>query len=218
MPAFTILTGTVAPLNRGNVDTDQIIPKQYLKTIHRTGLKEGLFADWRRRADGSQDPEFFVNQRRYQGATILLTRENFGCGSSREHAPWALLDYGIRCILAPSFADIFYNNCFQNGILPVVLRVEEIQTLFDRVALTDQYRVTVDLAQQVVVLPEGERYSFTLDSFRKDGLLRGLDGIGLTLQHESAITAYEIRRAQEVPWLFQDLSSSAHPKKSDLQD
>lgn len=211
MQAFTILTGTVAPLNRGNVDTDQIIPKQYLKTIHRTGLKEGLFADWRRRADGSQDPEFFVNQPIYQGAPILLTRENFGCGSSREHAPWALLDYGIRCILAPSFADIFYNNCFQNGILPVVLAVEEIQTLFDRVFITNQYRVTVDLAQQVVTLPEGERYAFTLDPFRKDCLLRGLDGIGLTLQHESAITAYEMRRAQQAPWLFQDFSSSAHP-------
>jgi 3-isopropylmalate/(R)-2-methylmalate dehydratase small subunit len=211
MQAFTTLTGTVAPLNRGNVDTDQIIPKQYLKTIHRTGLKEGLFVDWRRRADGSPDPEFFVNQLRYQEATILLTRENFGCGSSREHAPWALLDYGIRCILAPSFADIFYNNCFQNGILPVVLTAEEIQTLFDRVIHHDQYQVTVDLAQQVVALPEEERYSFTLDPFRKDCLLKGLDGIALTLQHESAITAYEIRRVQEAPWLFQDFSPSAHP-------
>jgi 3-isopropylmalate/(R)-2-methylmalate dehydratase small subunit len=210
MQAFTTLTGTVAPLNRGNVDTDQIIPKQYLKTIHRTGLKAGLFADWRRRADGSQDPEFFINQSRYQEATILLTRENFGCGSSREHAPWALLDYGIRCILAPSFADIFYNNCFQNGILPVVLQGEEIQTLFDRVVYTDQYQVTVNLPQQIVVLPEGERYSFTLDPFRKDCLVKGLDGIGLTLQHEPAITAYEIRRAQEAPWLFQDLPPSAH--------
>ena len=211
MQAFTTLIGTVAPLNRGNVDTDQIIPKQYLKTIHRTGLKEGLFADWRRRGDGSPDQEFFVNQLRYQEATILLTRENFGCGSSREHAPWALLDYGIRCIMAPSFADIFYNNCFQNGILPVVLTAEEIQTLFDRVAHNDQYQVTVDLAQQVVALPEGERFSFTLDPFRKDCLLKGLDGIALTLQHESAITAYEMRRAQEAPWLFQDLSPSAHP-------
>lgn len=210
MQAFTTLTGTVAPLNRGNVDTDQIIPKQYLKTIHRTGLKEGLFADWRRRADGSQDPEFFVNQPRYHGAPILVTRENFGCGSSREHAPWALLDYGIRCILAPSFADIFYNNCFQNGILPVVLTGEQIQTLFDRVARNDQYQVTVDLAQQVVALPEGERYAFTLDPFRKDCLLKGLDGIGLTLQYESAITAHEKRRAQEAPWLFQDLPSLAH--------
>ena len=211
MQPFTTLTGTVAPLNRGNVDTDQIIPKQYLKTIHRTGLKEGLFADWRRRADGTQDPEFFVNQFRYQEATILLTRENFGCGSSREHAPWALLDYGIRCILAPSFADIFYNNCFQNGILPVVLTAQEIQTLFDRVAHNDQYQVTVDLAQEAVALPEGERYSFTLDPFRRDCLLKGLDGIGLTLQHESAISAYENRRAQEAPWLFQDLSPSAYP-------
>jgi 3-isopropylmalate/(R)-2-methylmalate dehydratase small subunit len=211
MQAFTTLTGTVAPLNRANVDTDQIIPKQYLKTIHRTGLKEGLFADWRRRADGSQDPDFFVNQPRYQGAPILVTRENFGCGSSREHAPWALLDYGIRCILAPSFADIFYNNCFQNGILPVVLTGEQIQILFDRVASNDQYQVTVDLARQVVALPEGERYAFTLDPFRKDCLLKGLDGIGLTLQYESAISAYETRRAQEAPWLFQDLHSLAHP-------
>ncbi|WP_342349266.1 3-isopropylmalate dehydratase small subunit [uncultured Nitrospira sp.] len=210
MQAFTILTGTVAPLNRGNVDTDQIIPKQYLKTIHRTGLKEGLFADWRRRADGSQDPEFFVNQPCYQQATILLTRENFGCGSSREHAPWALLDYGIRCIVAPSFADIFYNNCFQNGILPVELPGDAIQTLFDRVAHTDQYQVTVDLAQQVVTLPEGEKYPFTLDFFRKDCLLKGLDGIGLTLQHESDITTYEKRRAHEAPWLFQDFSASGH--------
>jgi 3-isopropylmalate/(R)-2-methylmalate dehydratase small subunit len=213
MQAFTTLTGTIAPLNRGNVDTDQIIPKQYLKTIHRTGLKEGLFADWRRRPDGSQDPEFFVNQLRYQRAEILLTRENFGCGSSREHAPWALLDYGIRCILAPSFADIFYNNCFQNGILPVMLTVGEIQILFDRVSLQDQYQVTVDLAQQMVALPEGERYLFTLDPFRKDCLLRGLDGIGLTLQHEPVISAYERRRAQEAPWLFQDLPSSAAPVK-----
>lgn len=209
MQAFITLTGTVAPLNRGDVDTDQIIPKQYLKTIHRTGLKEGLFADWRRRADGSQDPDFFINQPRYQHATILLTRENFGCGSSREHAPWALLDYGIRCIVAPSFADIFYNNCFQNGILPVELPGEDIQTLFDRVAKTDQYQVTVDLVQQIVALPEGEKYPFAVDPFRKDCMLKGLDGIGLTLQYESAIAAYETRRIQEAPWLFQDFSSSA---------
>ncbi len=204
MQAFTTLTGTVAPLNRGDVDTDQIIPKQYLKTIHRTGLKEGLFSDWRSRADGSLDPDFFSNQPRYQDASILLTRENFGCGSSREHAPWALLDYGIRCILAPSFADIFYNNCFQNGILPVVLTPQEIQTLFDRTASQDRYQVTIDLAQQVVVLPEGEHYSFTIDPFRKDCMIKGLDGIGLTLQHEAAIAAYESRRVQEAPWLFQD--------------
>ena len=205
MQAFTTLTGTVAPLNRGDVDTDQIIPKQYLKTIHRTGLKEGLFADWRSRADGSPDPEFFTNQPRYQNASILLTGENFGCGSSREHAPWALLDYGIRSILAPSFADIFYNNCFQNGILPVVLAPQEIQTLFDRTDSQDLYQVTVDLPQQVVLLPEGERYAFTVDPFRKDCMIKGLDGIGLTLQHEAAISDYEARRVKEVPWLFQDL-------------
>jgi len=204
MQAFTTLTGTVAPLNRGDVDTDQIIPKQYLKTIHRTGLKEGLFADWRSRADGSPDPEFFTNQPRYQNASILLTGENFGCGSSREHAPWALLDYGIRSILAPSFADIFYNNCFQNGILPVVLTPQEIQTLFDRTDSQDIYQLTVDLPQQVVLLPEGERYAFTVDPFRKDCMIKGLDGIGLTLQHEAAISDYEARRSKEVPWLFQD--------------
>ena len=204
MQAFTTLTGTVAPLNRGDVDTDQIIPKQYLKTIHRTGLKEGLFADWRCRADGSPDPEFFTNQPRYQDASILLTGENFGCGSSREHAPWALLDYGIRSILAPSFADIFYNNCFQNGILPVVLTPQEIQTLFDRTDSQDIYQVTVDLSQQFVLLPEGERYAFTVDPFRKDCMIKGLDGIGLTLQHEAAISDYEARRRNEVPWLFQD--------------
>jgi 3-isopropylmalate/(R)-2-methylmalate dehydratase small subunit len=194
----------VAPLNRGDVDTDQIIPKQYLKTIHRTGLKEGLFADWRSRADGSPDPEFFTNQPRYQNASILLTGENFGCGSSREHAPWALLDYGIRSILAPSFADIFYNNCFQNGILPVVLTPQEIQTLFDRTDSQDLYQVTVDLAQQVVLLPDGERYAFTVDPFRKDCMIKGLDGIGLTLQHEAAISDYEARRGKEAPWLFPD--------------
>ena len=204
MQAFTALTGTVAPLNRGDVDTDQIIPKQYLKTIHRTGLKEGLFADWRSRADGSPDPEFFTNQPRYQNASILLTGENFGCGSSREHAPWALLDYGIRSILAPSFADIFYNNCFQNGILPVVLTPQEIQTLFERTDSRDLYQVTVDLPQQVILLPEGERYAFTVDPFRKDCMIKGLDGIGLTLQHEAAISDYEARRGKEAPWLFQD--------------
>ena len=134
----------------------------------------------------------------------MLTGENFGCGSSREHAPWALLDYGIHCILAPSFADIFYNNCFQNGILPVALTVQEIQTIFERVMSQDIYQVTVDLAQQTVVLPEGERYAFAVDPFRKDCMMKGLDGIGLTLQHESAISAYESRRAQEAPWLFHD--------------
>ena len=205
MEAFTTLTGIVAPLNRLNVDTDQIIPKQYLKTIHRTGLKDGLFADWRNKPDGTLDPEFFTNQSRYLNASILLAGDNFGCGSSREHAPWALLDFGFRCIIAPSFADIFYNNCFQNGILPVVLRPQEVQTLFDRVAGQPGYRMTVDLAQQVVTLPEQEQFHFDVDPFRKDCLLKGLDAIGLTLAHEQAISDYESRRAQEVPWLFKDL-------------
>ena len=207
MEPFTTHNGLIAPLNRLNVDTDQIIPKQYLKTIHRTGLKEGLFADWREKADGSPDPDFFSNQPQYQQATILLTRDNFGCGSSREHAPWALLDYGFRSILAPSFADIFYNNCFQNGILPVVLQSHEIQTLFDRESTQKPYSVTVDLPQQCVILPEGERFSFEIDPFRKDCLLKGLDAIGLTLHHEDAITSYEKRRTQEAPWLFQDITS-----------
>ena len=207
MQAFTTLTSSVAPLDRADVDTDQIIPKQYLKTIARTGLKEGLFADWRQRANGTPDPDFFSNQPRYQESSILLTRDNFGCGSSREHAPWALLDYGIRSILAPSFADIFYNNCFQNGILPVVLTAQEIQTIFDRVLSKETYDITVDLAEQVVLLPEGERYTFTVDPFRKDCMIKGLDGIGLTLQHESVISAYEKRRSQESPWLFQNYTT-----------
>ena len=207
MQAFTTLTSSVAPLDRADVDTDQIIPKQYLKTIARTGLKEGLFADWRQRSDGTLDQDFFSNQARYQESSILLTRDNFGCGSSREHAPWALLDYGIRSILAPSFADIFYNNCFQNGILPVVLTAQEIQTIFDRVLSKETYRITVDLAEQTVLLPEGERYGFTVDPFRKDCMIKGLDGIGLTLQHESAISAYEASRSQEAPWLFQNYTT-----------
>ena len=205
MQSFTTLTGTVAPLNQANVDTDQIIPKQYLKTIHRTGLKEGLFADWRQRADGTPNPDFFMNQARYQQAPILVTGENFGCGSSREHAPWALLDFGIRSIVAPSFADIFYNNCFQNGILPVVLGPSEVQTIFERVAQVDQYQVTIDLPRQLVRLPEGEEFAFSIDPFRKDCLLKGLDAIGITLQHEADICAYEARQSQETPWLFQEV-------------
>ena len=205
MQPFTTLTGLVAPLDRLNVDTDQIIPKQYLKTIKRTGLREGLFFDWRSKKDGSPDPDFFINQARYRDATILLTRDNFGCGSSREHAPWALLDQGFRCIIAPSFADIFYNNCFQNGILPVVLTAEEVQALFQRVTATPGYRLTVDLAAQTVGTPDGMRYRFDVDPFRKDCLFKGLDSIGLSLQHEPAIAAYEGRRKTEAPWLFADL-------------
>ena len=207
MTAFTTHTGRVATLDRVNVDTDQIIPKQYLKTIHRTGLKEGLFADWRRLPDGSPDPDFFMNQPRYADATILLTRENFGCGSSREHAPWALLDYGIRSILAPSFADIFYNNCLQNGILPIVLTAQDVQTLFDYVSANPQGHLTIDLPSQTVSTPQESTFSFSIDAFRKDCLLHGLDSIGLTLQREKDIEHYVARRKQEVPWLFQDLCS-----------
>ena len=205
MQPFTKVTGLVAPLDRVNVDTDQIIPKQFLKTIERTGLREGLFLDWRKKKDGTPDPELFLNQPRYNGATILLTRDNFGCGSSREHAPWALLDQGFCCLIAPSFADIFYNNCFLNGVLPVVLKAEEVQALFQTIRAREGYQLTVDLASQTVTAPEGTRYHFDVNPFRKDCLLRGLDPIGLSLQHEPAIAAYENRRKTEDPWLFPDL-------------
>ena len=205
MQPFTILTGLVAPLDRVNVDTDQIIPKQFLKTIERTGLREGLFLDWRKKQDGAPDPELFLNQPRYNGATILLTRDNFGCGSSREHAPWALLDQGFRCLIAPSFADIFYNNCFLNGILPVVLKPEEVRALFQAVRASEGYQLTVDLAAQTVTTPQKTIYRFDVDPFRKNCLLKGLDSIGLSLQHEPAITAYESKRKTEAPWLFPDL-------------
>jgi len=205
MQPFTTHTGLVAPLDRVNVDTDQIIPKQFLKTIKRTGLREGLFFDWKKQKDGSPDPTFFLNQPRYQGATILLTRDNFGCGSSREHAPWALLDQGFRCVIAASFADIFYNNCFQNGILPVVLDAADVQSMMQEVLATQDYRATVDLGEQTVTTPGGTVYRFAIDPFRKDCLYRGLDSIGLTLQHEPAIAAYEARRKAEAPWLFSDL-------------
>ena len=207
MEPFTLLTGLVAPLDLINVDTDQIIPKQFLKTIKRTGLREGLFFDWRKKKDGSPDPDFFLNQPRYQSASILLTRDNFGCGSSREHAPWALLDQGFRCIIAPSFADIFYNNCFQNGILPVVLKDDEVLALMKHAVDTEGYRLTVDLGSQTVTSPEKTTYRFEIDPFRKDCLYRGLDSIGLTLQHEPEITAYESRQKTDAPWLFSDIHS-----------
>jgi 3-isopropylmalate/(R)-2-methylmalate dehydratase small subunit len=205
MQTFTTLTGLVAPLDRVNVDTDQIIPKQFLKTIKRTGLREGLFFDWRKKKDGSQDPDFFLNQSRYQSATILLTRDNFGCGSSREHAPWALLDQGFRCVIAPSFADIFYNNCFQNGILPVILKADEVLSIMTEVVGTEGYQLTVALRNQTVTTPGGTTYRFDVDAFWKDCLYRGLDSIDLTLHHEAAITAYEQRRKQNTPWLFEDV-------------
>jgi 3-isopropylmalate/(R)-2-methylmalate dehydratase small subunit len=205
MQPFTIHAGLVAPLDRLNVDTDQIIPKQFLKTIKRTGLREGLFYDWRKNKDGSPDPKFFLNDARYRGASILLTRDNFGCGSSREHAPWALLDQGFRCLIAPSFADIFFNNCFQNGILPLVLTNDDVQELFQRARTADGLTLTVDLGAQTVTTLDGATYRFEIDAFRKDCLYRGLDSIGLTLQYQDRITEYERRRALDAPWLFQDL-------------
>ena len=206
MDAFTKLKGLVAPLDRVNVDTDQIIPKQYLKTIKRSGLREGLFSDWRYGPDGKGDRSFFLNQQRYEGASILLARDNFGCGSSREHAPWALMDYGFRCFIAPSYADIFFNNCFKNGMLPVVLKGNEVAQLFKEVEAQPGYQVTVDLAAQTVTTPSGTTFHFDVNPFRKDCLLKGLDEIGLTLEHEKDITTYEQRRKQEAPWLFSDLS------------
>ncbi len=211
MEKLTTLTGLVAPLDRANVDTDQIIPKQYLKAIHRTGFGPTLFDDWRYLDPGEPgmdhgtrrvNPEFVLNQPRYQGARILLARENFGCGSSREHAPWALLDYGFRVIIAPSYADIFFNNCFNNGILPIVLPAAVMDKLFAETLATPGYQLSVDLAAQRVTTSSGESFGFEIDEFRKYKLLNGLDDIGLSLQHAGDIKAYEARRRVEAPWLF----------------
>lgn len=194
MDKFTTLTGVVAPLEALNVDTDQIIPKQFLKRIERTGYGRFLFFDWRFNKDGSDNPEFEMNAARYKGASILLTKDNFGCGSSREHAPWALNDYGIRCILATSFADIFFNNCFNNGMLPIVLDAGVIEQLFQEVRATEGYQLTVDLAKQTITKPDGSAIAFDIDGFKKHRLLNGLDQIGLTLEHEARIAAYEQKR------------------------
>ena len=193
MIPFSRHTGLVATLDRVNVDTDQIIPKQFLKRIERTGFGQFLFYDWRFNPDGSVKAEFELNQPRFQGATILIARANFGCGSSREHAPWALLDYGFRTIIAPSFADIFYNNCFKNGMLPVVLSEQQVEKLFERAA-SPAYELTVDLERQWVTDDDGLRFSFEVDPFRRECLLKGLDDIGLTLQHEEKIREHEARR------------------------
>jgi 3-isopropylmalate/(R)-2-methylmalate dehydratase small subunit len=195
MNPFTIHTGIVGTLDRVNVDTDQIIPKQFLKRINRTGFEDALFFDWRFNADGSPNTEFELNQPRFAGASVLLTRANFGCGSSREHAPWALENYGFRVIIAPSYADIFFNNCFKNGMLPIKLSEEQVEELFQRTKARDGYQLTVDLTQQTITDNEGLRIPFEVDSFRKHCLLNGLDDIGLTLQHEDAITAFEAKRA-----------------------
>jgi len=209
--AFVTLDGLVAPLDRANVDTDAIIPKQFLKSIRRTGFGRYLFDEWRYLDQGQPDmdvagrppnPDFVLNQPRYAGASILLTQDNFGCGSSREHAPWALLDYGFRCIIAKGFADIFLNNCFKNGILPIALPPKVVDDLFRAVYAREGYRLKVDLAEQAVTTPDGERIPFEVDPFRKECLLKGLDDIALTLQHLDDIRAYEARRREEAPWLF----------------
>jgi 3-isopropylmalate dehydratase, small subunit len=213
MKPFTQLHGLVAPLDRANVDTDAIIPKQYLKSIERSGFGRYLFDEWRYLDQGQPgqackkrplNPEFVLNQSRYQGAEILLTRKNFGCGSSREHAPWALLDYGFRCLIAPSFAEIFYNNCIKNGILPIVLDDRIVEWLFREVEARVGFRLAVDLPQQSLTTPAGEALRFELHEFHKYCLVNGLDEIAHTLQYAGDIRAYEARRCREAPWLFPD--------------
>lgn len=211
MKQFTIHSGIVAPLDRANVDTDLIIPKQYLKSVKRTGFGPNLFDSLRYLDEGQPgidnsqrpiNPDFILNKAPYNAASILVTRENFGCGSSREHAPWALVDFGIRAILAPSFADIFYNNCFKNSLLPIVLAVEEIDLIFRELAKHEPYHVTIDLERCIVALPDGRELPFDIDRFRRKCLLEGQDDIGLTLAKSDLILAYEEKRKQKCPWLF----------------
>lgn len=211
MLSFVKVKGLVAPLDRENVDTDAIIPKQFLKSVKRSGFGPNLFDEWRYLDHGEPgkendsrplNPDFVLNQNRYQGAEILLTQANFGCGSSREHAPWAILDYGFRAIIGPSFAEIFANNCLKNGLLPIVLPTETVQYLFTETAATAGYTLEIDLPQQMITTPKGEIFYFEIDSFRKHCLLNGLDDIGLTMQHVEKIKDYEARRKETTPWLF----------------
>lgn len=211
MQAFTVHQGGVAPLDRANVDTDMIIPKQFLKSIKRTGFGVNLFDELRYLDEGfpGQDcsnrplnPDFVLNQQRYQGASILLARQNFGCGSSREHAPWALDDFGFRCVIAPSFADIFYNNCFKNGILPITLLDDVVDELFKAVNIQEGYQLAVDLEREKIITPAGEEIEFTIDAFRRHCLLNGLDEIDLTLQDEAHIRGFEQKHKHRQPWLF----------------
>ena len=211
MKAFTVHTGIVAPMDRPNIDTDMIIPKQFLKSIKRSGFGPNLIDELRYLDEGQPDadntgrplhPDFVLNKPRYQGASVLLARENFGCGSSREHAPWALEDFGFRAIIAPSYADIFFNNSFKNGLLPIVLSEQEVDELFKAGEANEGYQLTVDLEAQVVRTPDGKEYGFEVDAFRKHCLLNGLDDIGLTLQDADAIRAYEEKRKAVAPWLF----------------
>lgn len=201
MDKFTTLEGVAAPLKIINVDTDMIIPKQYLKTIKRTGLGKGLFSEQRYNDDGSENPDFILNKPAYRHSKILVAGDNFGCGSSREHAPWALDQYGFRAVIAPSFADIFFNNCFKNGVLPIVLSEADVDSLFQEVEGKEGYRLTIDLDRQVVATPSGRELSFSVDSFRKYCMLNGLDEIGLTLRHADKIKAFEQKRLATQPWL-----------------
>ncbi|NMG15827.1 3-isopropylmalate dehydratase small subunit [Aromatoleum bremense] len=211
MKSFTELNGRVAPLDRANVDTDAIIPKQFLKSIKRSGFGPNLFDEWRYTDHGepgqdcanrSKNQDFVLNQPRYEGAQILLTRDNFGCGSSREHAPWALEDYGFRVLIGPSFADIFFNNCFKNGLLPIVLPAQEVDELFRQCEATDGYRLKVDLAAQTITRPDGKTIAFEVDPFRKECLLNGWDDIGLTLRHADRIRTFEEKRRADHPYYF----------------
>ena len=213
MQPFTTHDGLVAPLDRANVDTDAIIPKQFLKSIKRTGFGPNLFDEWRYLDHGEPgmdcsgrplNPDFVLNRPRYHGATILLARRNFGCGSSREHAPWALQDFGIRALVAPSYADIFYNNCFKNGLLPVVLDEDVVSRLFEAVEATPGYRLQIDLERQQLREPAGGVHGFEIEGFRRESLLQGLDEIGVTLRSADDIRDYEQRRASTAPWLFQN--------------
>lgn len=216
MKPYTTEQGIVAPLDRSNVDTDLIIPKQFLKSIKRTGFGDNLFDELRYLDEGflgqdinkrPKNPDFVLNQARYVGASILLARKNFGCGSSREHAPWALEEYGFRTVIAPSFADIFYNNCFKNGMLPVVLSENDVDDLFNECFANVGYQLTVDLENQKVISPSGKEYSFEVDAFRKHCLLNGLDDIGLTLQHADDIKAFEEKAKADRPWVFRELGA-----------
>ncbi|GHO43543.1 3-isopropylmalate dehydratase small subunit [Ktedonospora formicarum] len=209
MEPFTTLTGLVAPLDRTNVNTDEISPARFLKTIRRTGFAHVLFANWRYLGDDkSPNPDFVLNQPRYQGASILLSDDNFGCGSSREHAPWAIREYGFRCLIAPSFADIFYNNCFNNGMLPITFDPATVHQLFAEVEVQEGYTLSVDLATQSVTKPDGSVLHFEIDAFKRHALLNGLDNVGWSLSHRDDIANYEQQRRLEAPWLFATQTSS----------
>jgi 3-isopropylmalate/(R)-2-methylmalate dehydratase small subunit len=201
MQKFTVLTGVAAPLEIVNVDTDMIIPKQYLKTIKRTGLGTGLFAEMRYRDDGSENPDFVLNKPAYRQAQIIVAGDNFGCGSSREHAPWALLDFGVKCVISTSFADIFYNNCFKNGILPIVVSPENLDKLMDDARRGANATLTIDLESQTIKGPDGGSVSFEIDPFRKHCLMNGLDDIGLTMEKAPSIANFETKTAGTRPWL-----------------